>query len=581
MRHGSRRPRVAVLLTISLLFTLVVGIGPPAAASDCSRTYIAGLTPISDLGSGTYQGAQGGLYPGAANDVPTDHLMLGLGLAAEVRPRNAQGAVDEGGGKIGLISVGMSNTSAEFQAFMDLAVEKASLDPHLVLANGAHSGVSLVDWINGDEAWDRLASKVDAAGLTPAQVQAAWIKLPSRQVELPVSFPDDAEVQQDLLAEMLRMLKAQYPNIKIAYMSSRTYGGYGSEVSPEPVAYQHGFAVKWVIEDQIQGSGNLNANPQNGPVVAPWVSWGPYLWANGLGSDGKVGGIPGRSDGLEWLCGDFGSDGIHPTEAGEAKVAAMLLNHFSTDPTACSWFLAGTACAVPGGALLAGDSVAFVTHDAQFHLYGQLVQGSAVSSFYYGNPGDVALMGDWNCDGVATPAMYRPSNGFMYLRNSNTQGVADVSYFYGNPSDIPIAGDFDGDGCDTLAIYRPTEGRVYVKNSLGTGVADYSYYFGNPGDKPFVGDFNGDGVDTVGLHRESSGFVYFRNSNTQGFADFSYFYGNPGDKMLAGDWDGDGDDSLAVYRPSSGIFYIRYTNTQGFADLALTVGFFKTAVTAG
>jgi hypothetical protein len=238
---------------------------------------------------------------------------------------------------------------------------------------------------------------------------------------------------------------------------------------------------------------------------------------------------------------------------------------------------------VPCGsaAIGAGDSVAFVTHDAQFHLYGQLAQGSAVSSFYYGNPGDVALMGDWNCDGVDTPAMYRPSNGFMYLRNSNTQGVADVSYFYGNPSDIPIAGDFDGNGCDTLAIYRPTEGRVYVKNSLGTGVADYSYYFGNPGDKPFSGDFNGDGVDTVGLHRESSGFVYFRDSNTQGFADFSYFYGNPGDKMLAGDWDGDGDDSLAVYRPSDGKLYIRYTNTQGFADLTLTVGFFQTAVTAG
>jgi hypothetical protein len=225
--------------------------------------------------------------------------------------------------------------------------------------------------------------------------------------------------------------------------------------------------------------------------------------------------------------------------------------------------------------------VAFVDSGAQFHLYDRLQVGAPVTTFYYGNPGDVALMGDWNCDGVATPAMYRPSNGFMYLRNSNTQGVAEISYFYGNPSDIPIAGDFDGDGCDTLAIYRPSEGKVYIKDSLGTGVADYSYYFGNPGDRAFTGDFNGDGVDTVGLHRESTGFVYFRNSNTQGVADFAFFYGDPGDKMLAGDWDANGTDTLAVYRPSTGKLYVKLANTQGVADFTFTVGAYVAALAAG
>ncbi len=146
--------------------------------------------------------------------------------------------------------------------------------------------------------------------------------------------------------------------------------------------------------------------------------------------------------------------------------------------------------------------------------------------FYYGNPGDFPFTGDWNCDGYDTPGLYRQSDGYVYLRNSNTQGVADIKFFFGNPGDIPLAGDFDGDGCDSVSVYRPSESRVFVINRLGTsdeglGAADYSFVFGDPGDKPFVGDFDYDGIDTVGLHREKTGLVYYRNSNDQGPAEHS------------------------------------------------------------
>ncbi len=218
------------------------------------------------------------------------------------------------------------------------------------------------------------------------------------------------------------------------------------------------------------------------------------------------------------------------------------------------------------------DSVALVGSDARFHMMREVMWNSDQATFFYGDPGDFALMGDWDCDGTATPAMYRTNNGFMYLRNSNSQGIAEVDFFYGDASDIPLAGDFNGDGCDTLAIYRPAEGKVYVKNSLGSGIADHEFEFGNPGDKPFVGDFDGDGIDTVGLHRESTGFVYFRNSNDTGVADFEFFYGDPGDKILAGDWDGNGDDTVAVYRPSTGMLYLKFENGEGAADHTVPVG---------
>ena len=231
--------------------------------------------------------------------------------------------------------------------------------------------------------------------------------------------------------------------------------------------------------------------------------------------------------------------------------------------------LAGPASAVeePDGSFGAVDGRTGI-----WYLYD--ASNSETTSFYYGNPGDFPIMGDWDCNDVDTPGLYRQSDGYVYLRNSNTQGNADLKFYFGNPGDIPLAGDFNGDGCDTVSIYRPSQGRVFIINELGSddgglGAAEFDYYFGNPGDKPFAGDFDADGIDTVGLHRESTGLVYFRNSHTQGIADYSFIYGDPGDKIIADEWamgTGGGTDTVGIFRPDDGKFFLRFTNTQGNAD---------------
>jgi hypothetical protein len=211
----------------------------------------------------------------------------------------------------------------------------------------------------------------------------------------------------------------------------------------------------------------------------------------------------------------------------------------------------------------------------EWHLRNE---AGAVASFFYGDPGDLPMMGDWDCDGIDTPGLYRRSDGFVYLRNTNTQGPADVRFVFGNPGDLPLAGDFNDDGCDTVAIYRPSEGRVFIINELGAndgglGTAEADYLFGNPGDKPFVGDFDGDGVDTVGLHRESTGLVYVRNSHTSGVAGTAFIFGDPGDRLVAGDWGvGTGVDTPAVFRPAGTVFFFRHRNSQGVADAQFTWG---------
>ena len=200
----------------------------------------------------------------------------------------------------------------------------------------------------------------------------------------------------------------------------------------------------------------------------------------------------------------------------------------------------------------------------------------ALTQFYYGVPGDYPFMGDWDCNGIDTPGLYRQSDGFAYLRNSNSQGIADRTFFFGNPGDVPIAGDFNGDGCDTLSIYRPSEARFYIINALGAdggglGAAEYSFLFGNEGDKPVVGDWDGDGIDEIGLHRESSGFFYFRATLTTGIADGQFYFGDPADRFVAGDWGIiDGAQTPGLFRPSNATFYFRHTLTQGNADHQFT-----------
>ncbi|MFE2341174.1 hypothetical protein ACFXCR_16960 [Streptomyces sp. NPDC059431] len=303
-----------------------------SATTDCSYTK-SGQVPINDLGTGTYQGRTGGLYPGGSNTRPTAHNAAGEDIARnQVLPRNAAGQVDLVNGKVVLISIGMSNTTMEFQKFIQTTAGYSNLNSKLVLVDGAQGSKDATAWANpADTTWSVLASRLNAAGVTPAQVQAVWLKEQIVGDNLG-TFPTGADNLADTLGTITRNAKAKYPNLALGYVASRIYT---YDQTRSAGAYQQGWAVKKLIENQINGASNLTYGPGG---VAPWLSWGPYMWADGLGSDGVAGGIPGRSDGLEWACSDLQSDRVHPGPTGVTKVANMLLNQFSTDSTTTPWF---------------------------------------------------------------------------------------------------------------------------------------------------------------------------------------------------------------------------------------------------
>jgi hypothetical protein len=192
--------------------------------------------------------------------------------------------------------------------------------------------------------------------------------------------------------------------------------------------------------------------------------------------------------------------------------------------------------------------------------------GFADNEFFYGIAEDIPVVGDWDGDGIDSVGIYR--GGVFYLRNSNSTGFADFQYAFGATGDVPIAGDWDGDGVDTVGLVRGNQ--VFLKNANAGGVPDVAFVYGSPGDLPIAGDWNGDGIDTIGAYRPTNGFVYLRNSNSEGVADVEFFYGQASDVPVAGDWNGDGVDTVGIVR--GGIWFLRNSNSTGFADIQFAYG---------
>jgi hypothetical protein len=306
---------------------------PAAVKFDSSH-----FKPLTELGAGEYQGFPGGLYTEGRNDRPAAHEAAGLALAKHVKPLDRDGNPSPDG-KIVLLSVGMSNTAQASQGFQRLLTGERDVNPHVVFVNGSQGGMTAAatqdpdDGRTGTRFWTTVGDRLKAAGVTRAQVQAAWIKQADAGPNQ--GFPAYARKLQAELTKIVQVLPARFPNVKLTYLSSRSYGGYATTpLNPEPYAYESGFSVKWLIEAQIKGDAALNFDPAKGSVRAPWLSWGPYLWANGPAK---------RSDGFSADREDFApGDGTHESPSGQAKVGRLLLDFFKTDATTRPWFVRGS-----------------------------------------------------------------------------------------------------------------------------------------------------------------------------------------------------------------------------------------------
>ncbi len=212
----------------------------------------------------------------------------------------------------------------------------------------------------------------------------------------------------------------------------------------------------------------------------------------------------------------------------------------------------------------------FTTSGAWFLRYSSDAYGYGTPTAYpwssapYHALENRALLADFSGDGKGDFVVYRPSTGRWHIQFTSVAAFADVDVGlldaqWGLEGDIPVPADYDGDGRADLAVWRPQSGEWYLRFSASNYTTAAVHQWGLPGDVPQIADFDGDGRADLTVYRPSSGLWFIKSSSSgyDGASAAAYQWGLPGDVPLANDYDGDGLSDLAVWRPSSGMWFFR------------------------
>jgi hypothetical protein len=192
------------------------------------------------------------------------------------------------------------------------------------------------------------------------------------------------------------------------------------------------------------------------------------------------------------------------------------------------------------------DSAVFRPSNATWYELNS--SNGTTTNLQWGQSNDKIAPADYDGDGKVDHAIFRKGDWYIF-QSSNGQSRYEQ---YGQAGDLPRPGDFDGDGKADLAVFRPINGTWYYKKSSDGSLN--AIQFGASGDNPMIGDFDGDKKTDFALFRPSNSYWYiYRSSNGQSSADW---FGQTGDIPLNGDFNGDARSDLAVFRPSDKTWYI-------------------------
>ncbi|WNV74769.1 SGNH/GDSL hydrolase family protein [Geodermatophilus sp. DSM 44513] len=169
----------------------------------------------------------------------------------------------------------------------------------------------------------------------------------------------------------------------------------------------------------------------------------------------------------------------------------------------------------PGDTVLVGDwdgdgtDTLAVRRGNSYFLSNSLTSGVADAVVVYGDPGDVVLVGNWDGDTSAADAprpvttdtlMVRRGHHY-FVKNSLATGVADADFFFGEPGDTVLVGDWatapgpgtpgrSGDSADQLAVRRGNvnhlSAEVWTARRGSALPTRSSVAYGEPGDTAFA-----------------------------------------------------------------------------------------------
>jgi DNA-binding beta-propeller fold protein YncE len=183
-----------------------------------------------------------------------------------------------------------------------------------------------------------------------------------------------------------------------------------------------------------------------------------------------------------------------------------------------------------------------------------LASTGAASAEQWGAPGDQPVPADYDGDGRADVAVWRPRQDALeaiwYVRRSSDGSVLAQQWGAAAVGDQPVPADYDGDGRVDLAVWRPEKGIWYILRSSDGQIASQGW--GAPGDRPVPADYDGDGRADLAVWRDGAWYIVSsRDGSTR-----SELHGELTDVPVPADYDGDGRADLAVWRPATGEWII-------------------------
>lgn len=181
---------------------------------------------------------------------------------------------------------------------------------------------------------------------------------------------------------------------------------------------------------------------------------------------------------------------------------------------------------------------------------------------------DYMTPGDYDGDGKGDIAVWRDTNGAWYWINSSDNTFSGV--FFGLTGDQPVARDFDGDGKTDHAVIRRTNGIMVWYVLLSKELNFIAQQFGFATDFPVPGDYDGDGKFDIAIQRPgataTSVATFYIQQSRDGLAIRTFGFGT--DMVVPGDYDGDGKTDIAVIREGSTpeeqlVWYIQRSSDGG------------------
>ena len=229
-----------------------------------------------------------------------------------------------------------------------------------------------------------------------------------------------------------------------------------------------------------------------------------------------------------------------------------------------------TTQGINAGGDFEGDGIAdlAVFRPAESKWYVQYSSTKQVQIVNFGLPNDKIVTGDYDSDKKADIATFQtdnpnyPGQGVWQILKSTNNTLQTIRW--GTSGDIPLNINSDRNNTSDLGVFRPSNGTWYIRR-MGDIIKPIAAEFGGPtdiiirwgtaGDQPLVGDFNNDGIDELIVFRPTEGNWYIFNTALNNYQIIRW--GVNGDIPIAKDFDGDGKVDLTVYRPSTGTWYIR------------------------